>query len=128
MYLYYLGRRAEKPRFDRFNYVEKFEYYALAWGTVVMTFSGLALTYEEAAMRVLPKWAWDIVYAVHGYEALLAFLAIIIWHLYNVHLRPGIFPMNWAWITGKMPEEQLREEHPLEYERWRRGRFEGNKD
>jgi cytochrome b subunit of formate dehydrogenase len=61
-------------------------------------------------------WALDIIRIVHGFEAILAFLAIIIWHMYNVHLNPDVFPMSKVWITGKISKEEMMEHHPLEYE------------
>ncbi|MCS7224581.1 MAG: cytochrome b/b6 domain-containing protein [Armatimonadetes bacterium] len=111
----YLGLSNEKPQFHRFSWIEKLEYYAVLWGTFVMVLTGLALWFEEAAFHLLPLWFWHICRLVHSYEALLAFLAIIIWHLYHVHFKPGVFPMNPAWLTGKVPLEHWKEEHYLEY-------------
>lgn len=68
-------------------------------------------------MILVPKWAVDVAQIVHSYEALLAFLAILIWHLYHVHLNPEVFPMSRVWLTGKISEQELKEHHPLEYER-----------
>jgi formate dehydrogenase gamma subunit len=118
---YRLGRRPDPPRYGRFNWIEKFEYLSVVWGTVVMTASGLVLWQEEAAMAVFPKWVIDVAAAVHGYEAILAFLAIILWHLYTVHLNPEVFPMNKVWLTGKLTEEEMERHHPLELEALRRG-------
>ena len=67
-------------------------------------------------MTVLPKWVMDIALIVHSWEAILAFLAIIIWHMYNVHLNPSVFPMSKVWLTGKISLHEFRENHPLEYE------------
>lgn len=110
---YGLGLRDEPPRFDRVTYKDKLEYWALIWGTVVMTVTGIVLWSESLwSLRVL-----DICRAIHGYEAILAALAIVAWHIYNVHLRPGVFPMSKTWIDGKISREEMIEEHPLEYER-----------
>jgi len=110
----YFGLSDEKPQFGRFNWVEKLEYYAVVWGTTVMVLTGLALWFEAQALTVLPLWLWHIARLIHSYEALLAFLTIILWHLYHVHFKPGIFPMNPAWLTGKISLRHWLEEHPLE--------------
>jgi len=88
----------------------------VGWGSVIMIGTGLLLWFYDFAMTYLPRWAWEIAKAIHSWEAVLAFLAIIIWHMYNVHLNPSSFPMNMAWLTGRISERELREEHPLEYE------------
>ena len=116
MLRYFLGRREEKPRFGRFSYVEKFDYWAVYWGMVIMIGSGLILWFLETSLRFLPKFAADIAREAHSDEGLLATLAIIIWHFYNVHLNPENFPMNWTMFTGKISEEEMRRHHPLEYE------------
>lgn len=105
------------PKFDRFNFIEKFEYLALAWGSVVMIVTGFALWFQDQAMVVLPKWTLDIAKVIHSYEALLAFLAIIIWHFYHVHLNPEVFPMSRVWLSGEISEHEMKTLHPLEYER-----------
>jgi formate dehydrogenase gamma subunit len=115
--LYLAGRRPAPPAFDRFGYVEKAEYWALVWGTVVMTTTGLALWFENISLRWFGKWALDLATIIHYYEAWLAFLAILVWHIYYVVLNPDVYPMNWTWLTGRISEEQLRHEHLLEWER-----------
>jgi formate dehydrogenase gamma subunit len=114
---YLLGLRAEPPRFDRFSYIEKAEYWALIWGSVVMAATGAVLWFENFALRFLAKWVLDMATLVHYYEAWLATLAIIVWHFYMVIFNPDVYPMNWTWLTGKVSEEMLRHEHPREYER-----------
>jgi cytochrome b subunit of formate dehydrogenase len=115
--LYLAGRRPTPPRFGRFGYIEKAEYWALVWGTVVMTGTGLALWFENQSLRWLDKWVLDLATVIHYYEAWLAFLAIMIWHIYYVIANPEAYPMNWTWLTGRISEEHLRLEHPLEWER-----------
>jgi cytochrome b subunit of formate dehydrogenase len=114
---YLLGLRREMPRFDRFSYIEKMEYWAVIWGSIIMAATGFALWFQTGAMRYLPKWALDLATIVHYYEAWLASLAILVWHFYFVIFNPDVYPMNWTWLTGKISEEMLRHEHPREYER-----------
>ena len=79
--------------------------------------SGLLLWFEEFSLRVFPKFVIDIAKEAHSDEALLATLAIIIWHFYNAHFNPAKFPFNKTIFTGKIPLDQMMEEHPLEYEK-----------
>ena len=114
--LYYIGKRPAPPRYGRFSYAEKFEYLAVVWGTAVMAVTGLLLWHEVQAMAVLPKWMLDVAQIVHSYEALLAFAAIITSHFYNVHFRPGVFPMSRVFLDGRISESEMKHHHPLEYE------------
>ncbi|HTZ95658.1 MAG TPA: cytochrome b/b6 domain-containing protein [Terriglobales bacterium] len=113
---YYGGRRTGKPEFARFNYAEKAEYWALVWGVIVMASTGIMLWARVSFGNALPRWWLDVATAVHLYEAILATLAIIVWHFYQVFLDPDIYPMNWAWWDGKMSFEHYREEHGLDGE------------
>lgn len=110
----YLGWSKEKPAFGRFNWIEKSEYLAVFWGTAIMVATGLALWFESQALHILPLWAWHIARLVHSYESLLAILSIIVWHMYHVHFKPGIFPMSHVWLTGKISLRHRKEEHPLD--------------
>lgn len=116
---YYLGFSKEKPRFGRFNYVEKSEYWALLWGTVIMTATGIAMWFENQFMGWFSKLFLDVCETIHYYEAWLAFLAIIVWHFYYVIFNPDVYPMNFSWITGNITEEEMENEHPLELEKIR---------
>jgi len=109
--LYYLGLRSEKPKFGRFSYAEKAEYWALVWGTALMGLTGVMLWAKVWVGNTLARWWVDIATAVHFYEAILATLAILVWHFYQVFLDPDVYPMNWAWWDGKMPVEHYRHEH-----------------
>jgi len=112
-----LGFSKVKPKLDRFSYVEKAEYWALVWGTIVMTFTGLLMWIYIDYIGVFSKLDWDIARTIHYYEAWLAFLAIVIWHFYFVIFNPDIYPMSLAWFKGTVTEEEMAEEHPLELER-----------
>ena len=99
-----LGLRSAPPARERFNYVEKSEYWALIWGSVIMTITGIMLIFTEVVLHFLPKVWLDVAQVVHYYEALLATLAIIVWHFYAVIFDPHEYPMNPAWLIGKKPE------------------------
>jgi cytochrome b subunit of formate dehydrogenase len=114
---YNLGLVSTKPLFPRFSYIEKTEYWALMWGTLLMGVTGLVLWFDNTSMALITKLGFDISRTVHFYEAILATLAIIVWHFYFVIFNPDVYPMNLAWLTGKMSEEELLEEHPLELAR-----------
>lgn len=116
---YNLGLTSEHPKMGRFTYAEKAEYWALVWGTIVMGLTGLMLWFElqVTSWLHLARWWIDVATLVHYYEAILATLAIIIWHLYAVIFDPDVYPINWAWFDGKMTESQFRHEHEAEYEK-----------
>ena len=111
---YYLGLGGEKPKFSRFNYAEKAEYWALVWGTALMAVTGVMLWANVSTGNLLARWWVDVATAIHFYEAILATLAIVVWHFYQVFLDPDVYPMNWAWWDGKMPVEHYRHEHGLD--------------
>ena len=100
-----------KARFGRFGYPEKLEYWAVVWGTVVMGITGLAIWFKVDVTHWLPRWVVDVAVTIHYYEAILACLAIVIWHFYHVMFDPDVYPMNFAWLNGKVPKKWHEEEH-----------------
>jgi cytochrome b subunit of formate dehydrogenase len=112
-----LGISKDKPKLDRFSYVEKAEYWALVWGTIVMSLTGLLMWFYIDYIGVFSKLEWDIARTIHYYEAWLAFLAIVVWHFYFVIFNPDVYPMSLAWFKGTITEEEMAEEHPLELKR-----------
>ena len=112
-----LGISNVKPLLDRFSYIEKAEYWALIWGTIVMSVTGGILWFDNTFLGLIGKLWWDVSRTVHFYEAWLATLSIIIWHLYFVIFNPEVYPMNLAWLKGTITELEMLEEHPLELER-----------
>ncbi len=118
MVLWMIGRRDHRPRFDRFTYGEKAEYWALIWGTIVMSVTGLALWAKVWVGSVVAGWWIDVALTIHFWEAVLATLSILVWHFYHVLFDPDVYPMNYAWLDGKVSPEFYEHEHGLEYERW----------
>lgn len=106
-----LGR--PKAQFGRFGYPEKLEYWAVVWGTVVMGVTGLAIWFKVDVTHWLPRWVLDVAVTVHYYEAILACLAIVIWHFYHVMFDPDVYPMNFAWLNGRVPKKWHEHEHAL---------------
>ncbi len=112
MFKYNLGLTNKVPEMRRFSFVEKAEYWALIWGTVVMALTGAFLWFEKYIVQYTGQELIDIFHVIHYYEAWLAFLAILIWHMYGVIFNPHAYPMNPSWINGKMPKEMFEHEHP----------------
>ena len=106
-----------RPRFEHFAYWEKFDYWAVLWGTALMGAAGLVLWFPVAASRLLPGWMFNVALFVHGAEATLAIGFIFVIHFFNGHLRPGKFPMDLVIFTGSVSGHDLREERPAEYAR-----------
>lgn len=115
---YNLGLVKQRPRMDRYTWEEKVEYWSLIWGTIVMIATGFMLWNPVATARFLPGQWIPAAQVVHGGEALLAILAVLVWHFYSVHLRH----FNRSMFNGRMTEQEMEHEHPLELERIKAGR------
>jgi len=100
--------RGPRPLFGHFSYAEKVEYWAFMWGTAVMAVTGLLLWFSSWTLRHFPTWVADGATVVHYYEAILASLSILVWHLYMVVLDPDVYPMDRAWLTGKTSADHFR--------------------
>ena len=109
-FLYNLGLRRHPPQEGRYTFAEKAEYFAVVWGTVLMAVTGFVMWNPISTTRFLPGQVIPAAKAAHGYEAILAALAIIIWHMYHVHVRR----FNRSMFTGHLKEDEMLEEHPLE--------------
>lgn len=112
VFAYNLGLTKTEPTFAKFNYAEKMEYWAFMWGTLVMTVSGGLLWFNNFSLRHFPKWVTDAATAVHYYEAILATFSILIWHFYMVIFDPLVYPMDTAWVDGKVPADHYRHSRP----------------
>jgi cytochrome b subunit of formate dehydrogenase len=114
---YYMGLAPEQARFDRFDYRQKFEYWGLLLGGLVMIATGFILLEPILATRILPGELLPASKVAHSNEGLMAFLVVITWHIYNAHLNPDVFPFDTTIFTGKISRERIHHEHPLELER-----------
>jgi len=106
-----------KPQFGRYAYWEKFDYWAVFWGMIVIGFSGYAMWFAPFFAHFLPGWALNAVLVIHSEEGLLAILFIFSIHFVNTHLRPDSFPMDMVVFTGVESEEEFKQKRALEYER-----------
>jgi cytochrome b subunit of formate dehydrogenase len=99
-FAYNLGLGDAPPARSSHSYIEKAEYWAVIWGAVVMTTSGVMLWANSIVLRLLPKLWLDVATSIHFYEAVLAALAIVVWHFYSVIFDPDVYPLNTAFLTG----------------------------
>jgi formate dehydrogenase gamma subunit len=111
---YLTGWSREKPKIGRFGYAEKMEYWAVVWGTIIMGVTGLMIWFKMDVTAFLPRWIVDVALTIHYYEAVLACLAIVLWHFYHVIFDPDIYPLNPACWNGRVSEEWQKHEHPLD--------------
>ncbi|UCE26527.1 MAG: cytochrome c3 family protein [Candidatus Coatesbacteria bacterium] len=112
--LHKLGLTRAGPQYGEFNYAEKAEYWSLVWGILIMASTGIYMWFDPYIQELFPFWFYSVVRTVHLFEAYLAVLAIIIWHLYHVMFDPDTFPMNFAWLDGKITEKRLLDDR-VEY-------------
>jgi cytochrome b subunit of formate dehydrogenase len=105
-----------RPRYGRFTYWEKFDYFAVVWGIAIIGSSGLVLWFPELFTRVLPGWSVNVVTIVHSDEALLATAFIFTVHFFNTNFRPDKFPIDTVMFTGRVSVDELRHDKPREYE------------
>ena len=114
---FYLGFGDAPAKFDRYDYRQKFEYWGLVLGGLLMVGTGFLLLSPVLATRILPGELIPAAKVAHSNEGLMAFLVVIVWHIYNAHLNPDVFPFDTSIFTGKVTRERMHHEHPLELER-----------
>lgn len=112
--VYCLGMTKKDARFDRYSYKEKFDYWAVFWGIAIMVGSGLILWFPHISARFLSRTFIDCAQVAHSDEAMLAIMAVFVWHFYNAHFSPMVFPMSKVWLDGKFTHDEMEEFHPLE--------------
>lgn len=115
--LYHLGKAEKQPQFDKYDYSEKVEYWALIWGTIIMILTGFILWFPTYFIDFLPNWAIKVSETIHYYEAWLATLAILVWHFFFVIFHPDEYPMSLSWLTGKMSVKEAKSRHPKWYQK-----------
>lgn len=126
-YLYFLGFIKQSPRFGRFDFMQKIEYWAGAWGFMLMIVTGLINWYPTNVggflpgsvipfVEQFPGWVIPLAKMLHGWEAVLAIVYLVIVHFYSAIWSPRVFPLDTTIWTGKISEERMRDEHPLELE------------
>lgn len=113
---YYAGYADAPPKFGRYDYRQKFEYWGLIFGSMIMVATGFILYFPIIVSRILPAELIPAAKVMHSYEALFAFLIVLIWHMAGAHLAPESFPIDTSIFTGKIRKDKLRHEHALEYE------------
>ncbi len=100
------------PHFDRWGYWEKFDYWAVFWGMIILGATGLLLAYQMAASRIMPGWGLNVALWVHRIEAILAMAHVFLIHFFVGHLRRHNFPMDRAMFEGSVKLEDARHERP----------------
>ena len=112
---WFLGK-GPRPKYGRWTYWEKFDYFAVFWGIAVIGSTGLMLWFPELFTLIIPGWFINVATIIHSDEALLAVGFIFTVHFFNTHLRPEKFPMDIVVFTGRMPLEEFKQDKPAEYE------------
>ena len=105
------------PQADRFDYRQKFEYWGMVLGGVVMISTGFVLWFPLILAQVVPGELIPVSKVIHSNEAMLALLVVVVWHMYSGHLEPHHFPADTSIFTGKISVDRMKKEHPLEYDR-----------
>ena len=120
--LHMMGLKKERPKFPKYSYLEKFDYWAVFWGMIMMVGTGFVLWFPVFFASYAPHWMLTSAQIIHGEEATLAILFLFVVHFYNAHLKPSIFPMSWTWLNGKISLEMMKHEHEAEFEQLERKR------
>lgn len=112
--LFNLGLRKIRPTLRYPSYIERAEYWALLWGSLVMILTGGLLVFNDWTLKHFPLWVPELATMVHFFEAILACLAILVWHAYWTVFDPSVYPLNWAWLSGRLRRFRAKTEKPHE--------------
>lgn len=115
--LYLVGLRPTEPHYERYSFLEKFDYWAATGGSCLMISTGFVLWFKDIAHRLFGAQAYDVAFHLHSLESVLALIFLLVGHVYHVHLAGGIKPFNMVWLTGQMSRDEMHEHHPAELER-----------
>jgi cytochrome b subunit of formate dehydrogenase len=117
MFKWFFGK-GPRPQFERWAYYEKFDYWAVFWGTNIIGWSGLMLGFPHITARYLPGWVFNVANIVHGEEAFLAAVFLFTVHFFNNHFRPDkLPPPDVVMFTGTQSLDEFRHDHPAQYQR-----------
>ncbi len=122
MLKYYLGTADRHPEFDRFDYRQKWEYWGLVLGSVIVIATGLVLLFPILTAQFLPGEVIPASKLAHSNEGLMAFLVVVVWHIYNAHFSPDVFPFDTSIFSGKISRERMEKEHTIEWTRLEKAR------
>jgi formate dehydrogenase subunit gamma len=114
---FFLGLTKQHPKYDRYDYRQRFEYWGMVAGSLIMVVTGLVLFFPTFVARDLPGQIIPAAKMLHSNEGQLALLVVIVWHIYNVTLSPDVFPFDNSIFTGKISRERMKHEHSIELER-----------
>jgi len=115
MFKWFFGK-GPRPLFGRWNYLERFDYWAPFWGLTIVGGSGLMIWFKELTASVWPGWIFNVAMLAHGEEAFLAIVFLFTVHFFNNHFRPDKFPPpDIVMFTGAVTIEEFKREHTLEY-------------
>jgi cytochrome b subunit of formate dehydrogenase len=114
-FMWFFGK-TERPKYGRYTYWEKFDYFAVFWGVMVIGSTGFVLWFPEFFTRLIPGWTINVATIIHSDEALLAVAFIFTIHFFNTHFRPDKFPMDPVIFTGRVPIDEFKFDKPAEYE------------
>ncbi len=117
-----LTGKGDAPDHGRFTPMQKFQYWGILIGCLIMGISGAVLWSPQAALALFPKSVFDLMLVIHSSQAQVIFILFIIWHLYDTHLAGGNFPMNPAWLTGRMSEKVFQRRHPAAWRELEKGK------
>jgi formate dehydrogenase subunit gamma len=120
-FLWRMTGRGEAPKYGHYTPMQKFQYWLIFLGCLLMGLSGVVLWSPRVSLELFPKSFFDLMLVVHSSQAQWAFIILLVWHLWDVHMAGGNFPMNPAWITGRMREDLYRAQHEGEWETMQKG-------